>query len=65
MSLQKILLFGSLAVCGGTVVQGAESGALYKISQSIPLGSPEQWDYLTYDSDSGRLFVSRTAAASM
>jgi len=57
MSFQKLLLFGSLAICGTAVVQAAESGALYKISKSVPLGSPEQWDYLTFDSESGRLFI--------
>jgi DNA-binding beta-propeller fold protein YncE len=57
MSFQKLLLIGSLVICGAAVAAAAESGALYKISQSIPLGSPEQWDYLTYDSESGRLFV--------
>ena len=54
---RNVLLFGSLAICGATAVAATESGALYKISQSIPLGSPEQWDYLTYESESGRLFV--------
>jgi DNA-binding beta-propeller fold protein YncE len=57
MTFQKLLLIGSLVICGAAVAAAAESGALYKISQSIPLGSPEQWDYLTYDSESGRVFV--------
>jgi DNA-binding beta-propeller fold protein YncE len=30
---------------------------LYKITQSISLGAPEQWDYLTFDEASRRLFV--------
>jgi DNA-binding beta-propeller fold protein YncE len=57
MSLHKLLLFGGLAICAAAVGMAADSAALYKISQSIPLGAPEQWDYLTYDSESGRLFV--------
>jgi DNA-binding beta-propeller fold protein YncE len=57
MSLLKLLLLGCLAICSAAVGEAADSAALYKISQSIALGAPEQWDYLTYDSESGRLFI--------
>jgi DNA-binding beta-propeller fold protein YncE len=57
MPFRKLLLCGSLVICGAAAVAAAESGAHYKITQSIPLGSPEQWDYLTYESESGRLYV--------
>ncbi|HEY3636656.1 MAG TPA: DUF5074 domain-containing protein [Rhizomicrobium sp.] len=30
----------------------------YIVTKSIPLGAPDHWDYLTYDSPSGRVYVS-------
>jgi YVTN family beta-propeller protein len=35
----------------------AQSVPLYSITQSIALGAPDRWDYLTFDHDSGRVFV--------
>jgi DNA-binding beta-propeller fold protein YncE len=56
MSAHRFLLGGTLAVFTALSAHAA-AGPLYTISESVPLGSPEQWDYLTYDADSGRLFV--------
>jgi DNA-binding beta-propeller fold protein YncE len=35
----------------------ADSPALYQITRIIPLGAPEQWDYLSYDATSKRIYV--------
>jgi DNA-binding beta-propeller fold protein YncE len=56
MSAHRFLLAGFFAVFTSLVADAA-TGPLYKIGESVPLGSPEQWDYLTYDAGSGRLFV--------
>jgi DNA-binding beta-propeller fold protein YncE len=57
MPLNRILLAGLVSLCVAGIAGAASTDPLYKITQSIPLGAPEQWDYLNYDSDSGRLFV--------
>ncbi len=35
----------------------AQSAPLYSITKSIALGAPDRWDYLTFDRDSGRVFL--------
>src|SRR5471032_199573 len=30
----------------------------YHVAKTVALGAPDRWDYLVYDSDSGRLYVS-------
>jgi DNA-binding beta-propeller fold protein YncE len=35
----------------------ATAAALYRTAQSIPLGSPDRWDYLTWDAASHRVFA--------
>src|SRR5581483_8553900 len=35
----------------------AQSTPLYNLTKSIALGAPDRWDYLTFDPDSGRVFI--------
>lgn len=35
----------------------ADAGFDYKITQSVPLGSPDRWDYVIYDAPSHRVYV--------
>jgi DNA-binding beta-propeller fold protein YncE len=35
----------------------ADAGQLYTITKTVPLGSPERWDYLTYDPTSHRVYA--------
>ncbi len=35
----------------------AGSGALYRIAKSVPLGAPEHWDYLYFESVSQRVYL--------
>jgi YVTN family beta-propeller protein len=59
-----ILLRGrtaAIAACLGvmaSVALGASSAPTYRIVQSVPLGSPDRWDYVVYDGTSHRVFVS-------
>jgi len=54
------LVASSYWVSGGA--HAAEAPALYRITQSIPLGSPDGWDYLTYDAASQRVYVAHGSA---
>jgi YVTN family beta-propeller protein len=45
-----------LTILTGRAV-AAESAAPYKIAMTIPLGSGEQWDYVTFDSSANRVYV--------
>lgn len=48
----------ALAVpCICCAAPATEAPAPYRITQSIPLGSPEGWDYLTYDAATMRVYV--------
>jgi DNA-binding beta-propeller fold protein YncE len=42
--------------------EAAPTAALYRITQSIPLGSPDGWDYLTYDAASQRVYAAHGTA---
>jgi DNA-binding beta-propeller fold protein YncE len=42
--------------------EDAPAHPLYRITQSIPLGSPDGWDYLTYDASSQRVYVAHGTA---
>jgi DNA-binding beta-propeller fold protein YncE len=55
----KKLPFAALAALaiGGAAAGAPQPAPLYKITQSVSLGAPEQWDYLAYDAQSRRLFA--------
>jgi YVTN family beta-propeller protein len=57
MSVLRHAISAILAVVAISAISRAQSPALYQITGSIPLGAPDQWDYLTYDSSSKRVFV--------
>ena len=50
---------GALAMlgCGSAMAQSGSSAAAYRQVGVIPLGSPERWDYVVADAQSGRVFV--------
>jgi hypothetical protein len=50
-----ISAFAPFAVCWST--QSAAPPA-YKLAMTVHLGAPDRWDYLHFDSASGRLYVS-------
>jgi YVTN family beta-propeller protein len=52
--LSAIALAASSFCYAGLATAASE---LYRITQSIPLGSPEGWDYLTYDAATTRVYV--------
>ncbi len=35
----------------------AQASGAYKITKTVPLGAPDRWDYLTFDSASNRVYV--------
>jgi len=45
-----------LVAAGGAPAQAADAPS-YKLVKSVPLGSPERWDYLTFDPASHRVYV--------
>jgi DNA-binding beta-propeller fold protein YncE len=52
----------AISVCAAALaplgLAAAETAAAYHISKSVTLGSPEQWDYLVYDSATHDVYVS-------
>src|ERR1700722_2007973 len=52
-------LLGATLACGFGAVRAdaADSQALYVITKSIPLGTPDRWDYVTYDSTAHRIYA--------
>ena len=57
LSVQAAAL--GLIVCAAQYcpARAAETPALYRITQSIPLGSPDRWDYLAFDEPSHRIYA--------
>ncbi len=57
MSLNRIVLFLVAGMIAGAPFANGAPAAQYKITKSIDLGSPERWDYLTFDPISHRVYV--------
>ena len=59
--LRRIGLISVWVLClCGAFGQGSWAGGVgdsYEITQSIPLGAPERWDYLSFDAASNRVFA--------
>jgi DNA-binding beta-propeller fold protein YncE len=54
--LARVALAASAAI---SIAVGAHAAApAYTITKTIALGAPDRWDYLTFDRDSGRLYIS-------
>ncbi|MGO9934601.1 MAG: YncE family protein [Steroidobacteraceae bacterium] len=51
-----------LIALASSIPAAADAPALYRITQSITLGSPEGWDYLTYDPNSQRVYAAHGSA---
>ena len=47
-----------LVLAAGTVQADAQSSLTYRTTKAIPIGAPDRWDYLTFDQNTGRLYVS-------
>jgi YVTN family beta-propeller protein len=65
--LRVLPLRALIAVVGATVYvaltcssKAADAPGLYHISKTIPLGPPEQWDYLSFEPTSNRLYVAHS-----
>jgi uncharacterized protein YjiK len=65
----KATLLGTLApsllacaAAGAAQSAPAADPALYHVVRSIPLGSPDGWDYLSYDATSQRVYVAHGTA---
>jgi YVTN family beta-propeller protein len=50
------LLCGVYTIAGGPVV-GAEAEPLYTVTKVVPIGAPDRWDLLTFDTDSRRVYI--------
>lgn len=56
--LFHVLLCAAFACGFGAIrADAADSQALYVITKSIPLGAPDRWDYVTYDSAAHRIYA--------
>ncbi|MCC7194376.1 MAG: YncE family protein [Gemmatimonadaceae bacterium] len=58
--IRRILIAVSAAAALGAA---AWQGTTFHVTKTIPLGIDGGWDYLTFDSDAGRLFISRGGAS--
>jgi DNA-binding beta-propeller fold protein YncE len=55
--LSALLCFTLVSGLAGTRLNAADSQAAYVITKSIPLGAPDHWDYVTYESTTRRVYV--------
>jgi Uncharacterized conserved protein len=53
--LRKLLTVFALAVTTSLLVSAAVAGPLYRLVKTVPLGAPDRWDYVVYES--GRVYV--------
>jgi DNA-binding beta-propeller fold protein YncE len=55
----KTVLLGlcALATAGSPMAVEAQPSAVYRQVATVPLGSPERWDYVVSDEPSGRVYV--------
>jgi DNA-binding beta-propeller fold protein YncE len=55
-----VILAAGLAVAtGGAAAQGAGAAAGYHVANTFKIGGEGGWDYLTVDSEAGRVYISR------
>jgi YVTN family beta-propeller protein len=57
MAVLSLVLFTAAASSPATA-SDSSSAQTYRITKSIALGTPDRWDYLTFDPTSGRLYIS-------
>jgi len=55
--LIALLCFTLVSALSVTRLNAADSHAAYVITKSIPLGAPDRWDYVTYDSTTHRVYA--------
>jgi DNA-binding beta-propeller fold protein YncE len=53
----RMLAVLSILALGTAASRAAEDSAASTILKQVPLGTPDRWDYLTFDPSSGSLFV--------
>jgi len=53
----RLTLLSAALLLGSVTVSFAQAPA-YHVTKTVPLGSPDRWDYLVYDGPSHRLYVS-------
>ncbi|MEA3244658.1 MAG: YncE family protein [Gemmatimonadota bacterium] len=58
--VRKIALLAAGAVALGAA---AQQGTTFHVTKTIPLGIDGGWDYVTFDPEAGRLFISRGGAS--
>lgn len=47
----------SILCCVSSTLGVAEEKPLYTITRTVPIGTPDRWDLLTYDVESGRVYI--------
>jgi YVTN family beta-propeller protein len=52
-----IVILGSMAAAAGAATSFAQSTPQYRVTRTVALGAPERWDYVLFDSSSGRVYV--------
>ena len=52
----RLIALTAAALIASTSAFAADA-PLYQVTKTVPLGAPDRWDYLTFDPDSGRLYV--------
>jgi DNA-binding beta-propeller fold protein YncE len=55
MTRFQFLVF--ILCCVGSTLGAAEEKPLYTITRTVPIGAPDRWDLLTYDVESGRVYI--------
>lgn len=53
-------LLAAVAAVGLSVQAGMAAAPAYTLTKTVPLGAPDHWDYLTFDSASHRVYVAHS-----
>jgi DNA-binding beta-propeller fold protein YncE len=55
--LLALAVFASVIPVSGTAAQSVTPANLYRLSKAVPIGAPERWDYLLYESTAQRVYA--------
>jgi DNA-binding beta-propeller fold protein YncE len=57
---RALMAFAGVYMAMAPASQAADAPELYRISKTIQLGSPERWDYLSFEPTANRLYVAHS-----
>lgn len=53
----KLLALSGIALLASSLIANSQAAPLYHVAKTVPLGPPEKWDFIHFDSQGGRVYV--------